>query len=135
MKQKTPQDRAALLWRAAGGKQSMTLDSAAKALGIGRGHAMSVVKRLILADEISIPLMEDYEPNLKRTATARRERSAGEMQAPPPDRLTAPLGVVTVPQRESEPGEFMQADDELVEVEIWPPRAGLPKKAKCCRLR
>jgi len=133
MKRQTPQERAALLWKVANGKQSLTLDRAAAALGVGRGHAMAVIKTLLLEGP-EIPLMADYKPSLSRNKAGQRRRK-GKMQAPPPQQLIGRLEIPTDPRQNCEEGEGFEVDDEPIVAEIWPPRADFPKKAKFHRLR
>lgn len=132
MQRLTPQDRAALLWKAANGKQSLTLTRAAEALGVGEGHAMAVIKMLLLEGP-AIPLMADYKPNLSRNKTGQRKR--GQMQAPPPERLNGRLEMPTAPRHDCEEGHGLKVGPEPFWAEMRPSRSVKPEYRLFYRLR
>lgn len=126
MRQASRDRRRRQLWAAAEGRHGiLTLEQARAAFDCGINGTRIILKELMVVGE-DLPAISDYKPDFERTMAAFRYGKG---------RPLAPLGTVTAPEQENEPGEFMQADDEPIEAEIWPPRATMPKKAKFYRLR
>lgn len=126
MRQATRDRRARQLRDAAGDDNMLTLEQAADAFKCGINTTRTLLKELMTVGA-NIPAIDGYTPDWASVQAAQYY----EDYEPTP----APLGKVTALRKKSEPGEFMQADDEPVEAEIWPPVATMPKKAMFYRLR
>lgn len=124
MNQHNRDRRARQLRQAAGDENILTLEQAAAALDCGMNTARSLLKELMTVGA-SIPAISDYIPNWDMVSAAQYYV----------DYEPALLGKVTDQGKREETGQFMQADDEPIVAEIWPPVAAMPRKMKFHRLR
>lgn len=122
MRQTTRDRRARQLRQAAGDDNMLTLEQAMSAVGVGIIATRAILKELMVAGA-NIPAILGYRPNFKRV---RRALQYGQRQNDPA------YPIPTAPPQE---GKGLKVEPEPFEAVIWPPRAGLPRKAKFYRLR
>lgn len=126
MRQSSRDRRRRQLWAVAKNQGGiLTLRQAAADFDVGIIATRAILKELMVAGA-NIPAITGYKPNF---GCIKRALQYGERHSGPA------YPIPTDPRQECEEGEGLKVESKMVEAEIWPPRAMLPKTAKFYRLR